>query len=816
MLRNYLKVTLRNFSSNKLYASLNTLGLSIAFAAFILIGVYLHYETHFENFHTKASQIYRPTYQFNQGNGFAVQWARIPVDYINELPREIPEIKTLIRFQNHERKYVRVGEEKFRPDHAYVTDKEVFEVFDFKLLEGNPVTALAQPNSIVITESVARQYFGNAPAMGKDIFVVSDWSSNETRYVVTGVMADVPPNTHLPVDILFSYKNAEERSWWAYVYTLLEEGASIEQVEAKMDQFISKYESKENAAKVSFEFQPLSQIHLHSNLAREIVPNSNALYVKIFFFIAFFILVIALINFINLSSAMSIGRSKEVGVRTILGAGKKQIVLYSLSESVVYNLLSVMLGALMAYFLFPYFKAMTEVDFILDPWKLGAVMVGIAFICGLISGIYPSLILTSFNALEIIKHSKSFRIIRHSGSFNVKRMMVTVQFGVSILLIGSALVAYQQFQYINEKNLGLTKDQILAIPNVPDKVKNGFKTFKDRLSSQTGILGVSACMEVPSREIRDSGPVLVQGKNADPAAAPTLDIQIVDPGFAKLMDLQVLAGNDGPDYAPDYSVPELNDPESIENYLSGRKRTYLINETAMKQLGWDTPEEAVGQEINFSIGSYQLAYGPVTGVVKDYNQETLKNKVDPLIMTFEPIWIRTFLVKAATDNIQQTIEKVQATWDELFPAYPLEYHFLDELYENLYKNERVQLQLLYIFSGLAIFIAFMGLFSLIAYSLKTRVKEIAIRRVLGADLVALIQLIGKEYLLVLIIGSIMAVPISYFMVNRWLQNFAYRIDISLLSYAIALILIGLLLLVTVSFQTLRSTSTNPADTLRDE
>lgn len=811
-----LKIAFRNFKKNLVYASLNILGLAIGFTAFIVILAYLHYETSYESFHAKAERIYRPTYHYQSGDEYEVQWARIPVDYINELPQEMPEVESLIRFQNQERKYIRVDEEKFRPDYAYVTDAEVFQVFDFPLVEGNPKTALAQPYSVVLSQTMAKRYFGNESAMGKDLYVVSDFSSDEIQYTVTGVMADVPSNTHLPVEMLFSFRNPDERTGWAYVYTLLREGASISEVQAKMPEFISKYTEDSDLQGVSFEFQPLADIHLHSNLAREIIPNGNYLYVTIFLFVGGFILLIALINYINLSSALAIGRSKEVGVRTILGAKKRQVISQALVESISYNLVAVTIGGVLAYVVFPYFQTMTGIAFLFSPGWFALGMLGFAGLCGLVAGLYPAVLLTSFKALEIIKQGKAFSFNRRQGAFNVKRVMVTLQFCASIILMGSAFVAYDQFQYLHKKNLGMKKEQILAIPNVPNAVTEKYQTFKERLASLPGIQQVGACMQVPSEEIRDAGPVLIQGVNDDPEEAPIMDVQIVDPNFADMMGLQFLAGEDRSQPRPSDAYPEFTEDYTLTDYLMEAPRTYVINETAMKQLGWNSPEEAMGQNISWAIGELRLAYGSVTGVVQDFHQETLKNKVDPTLLVYEPIWLRTFLMKIETRNLHQTIASIQETWDALYPAYPMEYHFLDDLFEQLYTRERVQLQLLSIFSALAIFIAFLGLFSLIAYSLKTRTREMAIRKVLGADLLALIQLISREYVLVMVIGGVIAIPLSYWAVTQWLQAFAYRIDISLLWYALTLSIIGLLLLATVSLQTRKSALVNPADILRDE
>ena len=813
----YLVVALRNFRKNYLYATLNMLGLAVGFAAFILIAVYLHYETSYENFHTQAERIYRPTYRFQSDGNYDVHWARIPVDYINELATDLPEVEALIRFQNYEKKYVRVGHDKFAPAHAYVTDPEVFEVFDFPLVAGDAATALLRPRSVVLTESVARRYFGHVDALGKELYVTSDFSTEETPYVVTGVMKDTPGHTHLPVDLLFSFQNPEERSGWAYVYMLLREGARIADVEAKMPDFVRKYATAEEAADVSLVFQPMAAIHLHSDLAREIVPNGNRLFVILFFFVGGLVLLIPLINYVNLSSALAISHAQEIGVRSVLGATRQQRIVYACTEATVYHMVAVGLGGLIAHGAFPHFQHLTGAAFLLPVGWFALAMGLVAVLCGLLSGIYPALILMSFRPLDLIRQHRSLSFSRPSGSLSVKRSLVALQFGVSILLVASALVAYDQFRFLNEKNLGLQPQQILAIPNVSNQVTQQYATFREQVSSLAGVQQVAACMQVPSEEIRDAGPVFVAGVNNDPRQAPIMDVQIIDPGFIDMMDIQVLAGEDQSRSVTDYDSAFVETAEyTLTDYLMDRPRTYLINETAMTLLGWTSPEEAIGQSISWSIGDLKLASGPITGVVQDFHQETLKNQVDPTVLVHEPIWLRTFLVKINTPNLTQTVAHIQAIWDDLYPAYPMNYHFLDDLFEKLYRQERVQLQLLTLFSGLAVLIAFLGLFSLVAYSLKIRVREMAIRRVLGATRLALIRLISHEYLAIMLAGAVIALPTSYWVVSRWLRGFAYHVEISMVWYVVTLGLISALLLITVSLQTRISTSDNPADVLKDQ
>lgn len=816
MLKNYLTVAIRHYRHHAFYSSLNILGLSIGYAACLLIGMYLQFETSFESFHRHADRIYRPTHHFVSGSGYDVHWARLSFDYINELPNELPEVEHLIRFQNQERKYVRIGQEKFKPEHSYITDVEVFEVFDFPLVAGNPATALAEPYSVVLTESLAATYFGKEDPMGQELFITGEYSDEEVRYTITGVMRDLPANTHLPVDMLISFREASERRWWAYVYVLLAEGAKIEDLSAKMPEFIRKYSPENQAGEMSIEFQALTDIHLHSHLAREIVPNGNDLYVKIFFFVGLFLLLIAMINYLNLSSALSLGRSREVGMRFILGAPKGQLMLFALVESVIYNLVAAMISFLLVLVLLPSLQSIVGVELSLSPVLLAGGIGLVAIICGLLAGMYPAYILTSFSALKMIRHSSNFSLRGGSSSFWFKRILVGLQFCASILLLSSAWVARNQMVYLQEKELGLTTDQILAITSVPNPVTDGYPSFRSRIQTIPGVKQITACMEVPSREIRDVGPTYVQGRTTDPNNVPMLDMQVISPGFIETMGIEVLAGEDRSDAYVFQAPPQFSDTLSPTDYLNNEPRSYMINETAMRELGWQDPKEAVGQQIRWSIGGFELATGPITAVVKDFHQESLKNQVDPTIMVVEQIWLRTFLLKVNTQNLPQTMREVQDIWDEMFPNYPLAYHFLDELYNQLYQQDRRQMQLMVLFSGLAIFIAVLGLFSLVAFSLKTRVKEMSIRKVLGAEMKDLVGLISKEYIWVLLIGGVFAIPLSILWVQGWLTNFAYKIEISPLPYIWTMALIVLMVFGTVWAQVFLTNTKNPLENLREE
>ena len=809
------KSAIRNFRKNWQYGSLNILGLSIAFATLILVIAYLHQETTYEAFHENANRIYRPTYNFTAQNGFNAHFARIPSAYINELPNEIPEIEKLIRFQNKEQKYIRIGDQRFKPKHAYITDADVFEVFTLPFLAGNPKTALAKPNAIVLTETIAKKYFSTLDVIGKELMVTGNNSEVEITYNVTGVIKDVPVNTHLPIEMLFSFPNEAARSGWAYVYTLLAKGTTIADINAKMPDFLSNFISSESTSTVVYDFQPLKDIHLQSNLAREIKPNGEALYIKIFFWVGLFVWIIALVNFANLSAALAMSRGKEIGVRKVLGATKSNLVLFSFTETIIYSSVALFFGSLLAFFAFPVFSNLTGIS-ILPPTNYFVFgLFGIALLSGLLAGILPALVASSIKILQIIKQGNNWSMKQQTNKINVKRVMIAIQFSATIILIGSAMMAYQQFNYINTKNLGLKSEQIIGIPEAPGQITDNYLTFKNRLKEIAGVSEVTACMQMPSSEIRDVGPVRIQGKNSETDQVPMMDMQIVDPDFIEMMQIEMLAGENFTTNEILGKPPVYNEELTPQSYLNQKPRKYLINETAMKQLGWNTPTEAIGQQINWSIGNFELAYGPVTGIIKDYHQESLRNKVDPLILTVEPIWMSNILIKVETANLEQTIAGIETVWNDLFP-YALEYAFLDELFNKLYQQDRVQLQLLSTLSFIAILISFMGLISLVAYALKTRSKELAIRRVIGADLTNLTMLIGKEYLWILLIAALVGIPISYQWIAEWLQNFAYHVEISPMVYLVAIALVFSLLIGTIYLQTFKATVENPIQALREE
>ncbi len=815
MLKINLRLIFRNFKKNIGFSAINIIGLSFSFSAFMLIGIYIYFELNHENFISKRDRIARVSYKIERNANEVSHWARVPVNYINQLPEEIPEIEQLVRFQNHQQKFFKINEQKFVEDHVFQADKEVLTLFDYKMTSGNPETALASPKSIVLSSTTAKKFFGSEDVIGKEVKITTQWISEPETYKVTGVFEDLPSNTHLPVDVLISFANEEERTWWAYIYVLLNDGANIDKVNKAFEGFIAKHDTDEEV-KTEFILQPLTEIHLNSNLAREIVPNGSIQNVKIFSVIAILILIIGLINFANLNSTIAIGHTKEYGVRKVLGASDRQVSASVFIEAIVYSLLALIIATAIIILLFPEFKNFTGVQFLIPIEQIGIFMISIAIITGILSGMYPSIIARRFSALHLIHHRILHSAFNHSNKFSLKKFMLTFQFIIAMLLIGGAFVASEQFSFIKQKNLSMRPEEVLAITRIPNGVKESYDVFKSRIQNIPGIKSFSACLEVPSREIRDAGPFQIPEIHATEDEAPVMDAQIIDHDFFRVMNLELLDGEFLPPYITSRKVPPFTEEYTYVDYLLEQERAYLINETAMKKLGYSHPQEIIGKQGKYIIGGMELAPGKIVGVIADYHQETFKNKIDPTVYVYEPLWLNTYLIRMNTQNMVASINSIEDVWNELFPNFPITYQFLDELYDQLYQKERKQLDLLYFFSILALFIAFLGIFGLVAYSLKTRIKELAIRKVLGANISTLIQLISKEYLIILIFGSIVAVPISYWSISLWLENFAYRINISVMSYLLAFTLVAILLLITLSLLTMKTARTNPSDILRNE
>ncbi|MDW7692628.1 FtsX-like permease family protein [Flammeovirgaceae bacterium SG7u.111] len=804
----HLKIIFRHLYRNKPFTFINLFGLAIGLSVTLFVALFIYNEMNYEQMHSKADRIFRLSMHLHSGN-YDTQWARVNADWVNNLQAEIPEVERLVRFQDYQPRNVKVGEHTFKVENAYTTDADVFEVFDFNLFEGDTSSALSNPYSVVLTASMAQKFFGKTDVVGQEIEILDDTKLENTVYLVTGVMDDLPSNTHLPVNMLASFASGEERKGWAYTYLLLHD-QNPSSVEGKMPSFILKHAGEEDAQTIDLFLQNIKTIHLHSDLAREIMPNGKMSYLYLFGSVGLFVLLMSCINFINLNTAQSLKRMREIGVRKVLGSSKFDLVAYFFFESFIIASVATVLGLLLVTETLPFFRDFSPIAIpitTLLPFAL-TVILFIAFV----ASYYPAFILTRQRAVSAMKSKNGFT--PYTGKFNTKNILVSAQLVLCITLISGALITRSQFHYLMDKNLGLEKEQVLALTDIPDPVKYKFDLLKQQLNQLPEVKAVAGAMQVPSSEIRDVGSVYAEGMTADLENPPVMDIQVIDKEFIDLMGVELVAGRAFlENKTADVSQA---DRDNLLDYLQAQPREYLINETAARLVGWNSPEEALGKEFSWSIGGVNLQRGQIIGVVKDFHQESLRNGIEPLVMVHEPVWVRNVLVKIDGGHVQEAMGKIATLWKANFPNYPLKYSFLDELYDRLYENEKKQLQLMYLFTGLAIFISFIGIFGLISYMLKTREKEIAVRKVLGANLSSITVLLTKNFLFPAVVGVFFAVPLTWSVMEKWLQGFAYRIEISGLSFMIAIAFIFSILMVAVLGQLSKLAKTNIAKTLRSE
>ncbi|MCO6480883.1 MAG: hypothetical protein J5I94_29845, partial [Phaeodactylibacter sp.] len=593
-------------------------------------------------------------------------------------------------------------------------------------------------------------------------------------YKVTGVMQNLPSNSHFRINMLTSFRNPEQRAGWAYVYLLLKPGASADQLAAKFPGFIEQHIDEENAAETNrLHLQPLTDIHLHSHLARELQPNGNATNVYIFSVVALFILLLAGVNFVNLSIARAAERARELGMRKILGSSRRQLIAYLLGESCVFSVFAWSLALLLIFMALPWFERLTEAR--LDFWNGPALAASfaVALLTGLLAGLYPAVRATASKAIQVLKGQEA--IVVSGSRLPLRRVLATLQFAISIALIACTAVTYQQFRFLQEKDLGFTKDQVISIPDLPRDVLPHYHSFRLALEGLPGVGAVSAAMSEPSRHIRDAGPTYAEGMAEE--EGPVMDILSVAPNFFQLMGIELIAGKGF--QAENINEAEVEFPSSFEKILAqvnNAERTYVLNEAAVAAIGWDSPEEAIGKAFSWSNSAINLQRGPVIGVVKDFNFHALHDAVRPMVMVYEPQFFGCLLLKASPRGLSRTLDAIKEKWDALLPHYAFEYHFLDEQFSRLYNSEKRQAAVLGLFSTIALFIAALGILGLAAIAAKRRRKEIGIRKVLGASVLQIVRLLSREFTLMVLLANLFAWPAAYWLMRQWLQGFAYRVD----------------------------------------
>ena len=809
MLSHFLKVFLRNSLKRKSHSFTTLGGLVLGMTAFILIGLYVWHERSYDNFHAKKETIFRLRQDRYTNGVISRQWTAGPWGIGVDLKRDFPEVVKHVSVNRGGARSTVLsnGSLFFREERVFYASEDFFELFTFPLVKGVDSLVLRRPFTMVISESMAKRYFGNVDPVGKTLK-----NNGEHEYEITGIFKDVPDNTHLRFDALFSFESLlktlgpEEvqdlmTNWmWAgnYTYIELSPTADAKIFEAKLPEYVDKKVGallKSWGEGMAFVLQPVPTIHLYSSHKDELEANGDGRSVQFLMIIAIFILAMAWINYINLVTARSLERAKEVGIRKVFGSHRIQLVRQFLLESFFMKLIALGMTALIVVLILPYYSDFVSRRIDLSAFAIPEVWtyVALIFVSGVvISGLYPAFALSGFKPVSVLKG-------RFKSSFQgifLRKGLVTFQFVTSIVLLIFTFVVYRQIQGMRDSSLGVDTESILVMQGPHIKTTNynaNFEEFRGGLLAQSAIGGMTVSSDIPGRPVRGSnGGVRLEGENE--TKGNSFRVLMSDEGFRDTYSLELLAGR--------WFSKEFKD----------KWKTVLVNETAMHLLGINEPEKLLGKKIYLWGDLLE-----VVGVVKDYHQESLKKKVDQLIFVCDDEISDYYSVKIKNNKaLVDVVAEVEKRYKESFSGNPFHYFFIDDFFNQQYQSDRQFGKVFGLFTVMAITIACLGLFGLSSYLVTQRTREIGIRKILGASVEQLALLVSREFTLVMMLAALLSLPVSYFAAKQWLSEFAYKIDLDSILFAAPAILVFLIAIVTVAGQSIHAARTNPVDTLKTE
>ncbi len=786
MIKNYLKIAFRNIRRHKGYSFINITGLAIGIACCLLITIWVLDELSYDKFHENAATLYRvEENQDYSGRQFHVYLTPHPLS--PALKDEIPEIKEATRYVYAGGLLMRHEEKAFFEDYIWAVDPSFLNMFTFPLIKGDKNTAFDSPYSLVITEDVADKYFGEEDPLGKVISV-----NNQYDFTITGVMKNVPHNSYFRFEIIIPYEflrttGQTDEEWGSnsiHTYVQLQDNIPAEQVNEKIFGFI-RTRLPEN--RTNLMLMPFTSLRLHEYGGWE--QSGNAVqYVYIFSLIAFFVLLIACINFMNLSTARSSNRAKEVGLRKVIGAQKRQIVHQFYGESVLFALIALLFAVIVTSFLLPVLGNLTEKNLSWNVAGTGMILVGLVIITlftGLVAGSYPALFLSTFQPVRVLKRSLKSGV----ASSRFRKILVVVQFSLSILLIIGTIVVYKQMNYMRNARLGWDKEHLLFIPLRAD-IRKSIDVLKTELKRDPKILGITHVFQLPGFNFGNAGGADWDGK--DPNQEVLIGINAVDFDFIETLKIEMAEGRSfSKEFASDIS-----------------SNSFIVNEEVAKLMG---KESVVGERFSF-VGRE----GTIVGVMKNFHYQPLQNKIEPLAIHIEPDYFNYILIRIPPENISDTLKFIENTWNRLIPHYPFGYMFLDEAFDRMYRNEQTIGTLLKYFAVLAVFVACLGLFGLASFTAEQRTKEIGIRKVLGASTSQITLLLCREFFVLVLLANLIAWPAAYFVMNNWLHNYAYKTSLGLFIFFTAMGLALIIAIISVSYQAVRAALGNPVNSLRYE
>ena len=802
MFKNYLKTAFRNLKRNKSYAIINVLGLTVGIAASLLIFLVIQYETSFDNFHKKKDKIYRIATEFHTQDGIGYSdGVSFPVAAAMRI--DFPQIKEVAAiFRNGDQVTIEQGDrqlKKLREDNFYYAEPEFFKMFDFEWLAGSPENSLKDPHSAALTQATAEKFFGDwRSAIGKTFKY-----GNKTLYKVTGILKNIPSNTDFPLSVVVGYSALENtyiknnlNDWvstfgGAYTFVVLPAALSPSHLDEQLKGFAKKHKPAEYA-KDAFVTQPLSEIHFDDRFGNFRGHTFSHSLIKALAFIGLFLILIACVNFINLATAQAVNRSREVGVRKVLGSSRRQLAFQFLGETVFITITAVILAVLVAEITLPLLNKLLEtkmtMSLIFNPWLVLFILI-LTISVTILSGLYPAIILSGFNPITALKSKITSKMV---GGISMRRVLVVLQFAIAQILIIGMLIVVSQMNFFRNASLGFDKAAIINVPMPGDSLsKTKVDYMRNRLLANDNILNASFSFGSPSSDGNWNSDFKFD--HATKSTNFSANLKWADTGYFKTYNLQFVAGR--------------------PYYASDTVREFVVNETLLRKLGINDPQAAIGKEINFWDGNKAAR---IVGVIRDFNSYSLREPMAPVVLSTWKDVYQTINIKIKPGTEKAVLPFIEKLWNENFPDYVYDYKFLDDTIASFYKQEN-QLSILYkIFAAIAIFISCLGLYGLVSFMAVQRTKEVGIRKVLGASARHIVYLMSKEFTLLIIIAFAISAPVAYYIMHKWLQNYTYRIPLSASIFLLAIVGSIIIAWITVGQRAIKSALANPVKSLRTE
>lgn len=804
MIKSYLTLALRNFLRNRTYTLINVLGLSIGITSCIVIFLMITNDLSFDKFHTKYDHIYRVVLDTKSGSGVEKN-TTTPYPFADAFRNDFSDIPLMTQFHKQDEAMMRIGTEKHRVSNIFFADSLFFDVFDFKVLSGNPAVDLGEPGKVFLTRSLADKIM-----KGKETATIR--LNNKIELEVVGIIADPPPNSHIAFSMIASRPSLTPDfigfpldGWGmtmsAFAYLVLPTDSKPSSVEERLKNFAGKYYSKEDAIRKTFKLQSLSKVHFDEEYRENpgTASNANMSDMAVMGILGIFILAIACMNFINLATALAVKKSKEIGIRKTLGAKRVQLSVYFLGETFLLTLFSVVISLCIVEWLLRWLNIFltirVELHLLSNPWLI-VFLLGLMLITTILAGFYPAIILSGFNPLAVLKNKMA---VSRSSGVSVRKTLVVFQFMIAQILIMGTLIIANQMNYFRNKPLGFNKDAVITV-SIPENKPELMESFRTRLEGNADIRDVSFSLGAPTSNINFSTNFYLTEKG--PQELFGIDIKSADRFYLNTYGLKLIAGRW-------FS-------ESDENAASANDNAdfvFIVNEAAARRLGFNNPADIIGRKITTGINDLNK---PVIGVVEDFHTASLHDEIRPVLLLNMPQFYYVAGIKVSPENLNKTISIIDETWSQLFPEYNFEYAFLDEYLVKLYQHDDRTFILFKIFAFVSIFIGCLGLYGLISFMATQKLKEVGIRKVLGASVSSIMILFSREFIKLIVVAFLIAAPLAWYFMSQWLQGFAYHTSIHWTVYPIGIISTLLIALITVSYRSAQAAMSNPAETLRTE